>query len=113
MDEPTKPPSMITMPIFMSTFARRRCAKNPEKEAAIIWLAELDTATAGGTPISINRGVIKKPPPTPNMPDRTPVMPPKNNIRNMLTGISAIGRYIYIIFPAMCYIYLGKRIINI
>jgi hypothetical protein len=50
-------------------------------------------------PIKINSGVIRNPPPTPNIPDSIPVTPPKNNIKNILTGISAMGRYIYIITP--------------
>ena len=35
-------------------------------------LASFGTAYAGGIPRKIKKGVIKKPPPTPNKPDRTP-----------------------------------------
>ena len=51
----------------------------------------------GGMPIKINIGVIKKPPPTPNNPDITPINPPNPNKRKILTEVSAIGRYICII----------------
>ena len=42
--------------------------------------------------MNISSGVIKKPPPKPNMPDRNPTTPPKDNNRKMLTESSAIGR---------------------
>ncbi|MCE3232897.1 MAG: hypothetical protein K0R98_1154, partial [Rickettsiaceae bacterium] len=35
-DEPISPPMVTTMPIFKSTLERRKCARNPEKDAAII-----------------------------------------------------------------------------
>ena len=34
------------------------------------------TATAGGIPEKISKGVIRKPPPTPNRPERKPTAPP-------------------------------------
>jgi hypothetical protein len=37
-------------------------------------------------------GVIRKPPPTPNMPDRKPTIPPIPRIRKASTETSAIGR---------------------
>ena len=41
-----------------------------------MWLVTLATATAGGMPMKISSGVIRKPPPMPNMPgdeaDREP-----------------------------------------
>jgi hypothetical protein len=45
-------------------------------------------------PEKISRGVIKKPPPTPNMPDSKPTAPPNPRRRNTFTESSAIGRYI-------------------
>jgi hypothetical protein len=41
----------------------------PENEEAAMWLATLATATAGETPMKISSGVIRKPPPMPNMPE--------------------------------------------
>ena len=37
-----------------------------------MWFASLPTATAGGIPLTISIGVVKKPPPTPNIPDNIP-----------------------------------------
>ena len=91
-EEPTKPPRRRTKPILKSTLARRQCARTPETELATIWFASVPTATGGGTPININRGVIKKPPPTPNKPERNPTAPPMPRIRNIFTDISAMGR---------------------
>ena len=51
-------------------------------------------ATGGGTPININRGVVRNPPPMPNMPDSIPVSPPSSRTAKMFTDISAMGRYI-------------------
>ena len=64
----------------------------PETEAATIWLASVPTATAGVTPMKIRSGVIRKPPPTPNMPERKPTAPPMPSNRKMLIDISAMGR---------------------
>ena len=57
-----------------------------------MWLATLATATAGDTPMKINSGVIRKPPPMPNMPEMKPTAIPIPNTRKMFTGRSAIGR---------------------
>jgi len=54
--------------------------------------ASVPTATAGGIPKKIKRGVIKKPPPTPKRPERPPTTIPINMISKKLTFISAIGR---------------------
>jgi len=43
-------------------------------------------------PRRINSGVIKKPPPMPNMPEMNPIATPRPRIRKILTGSSAIGR---------------------
>ena len=83
-----------TVPILRSTVFRLKWASTPENEEATIWLASVATATAGGMPIKNNNGVIKKPPPTPNMPDKMPTIPPKPNNRKAFTEISAMGRYI-------------------
>ena len=37
-------------------------------------------------------GVIKNPPPTPNIPDNTPTIPPNPNKRKAFTETSAMGR---------------------
>ncbi len=90
--EPTRPPHSNTVPILKSTFLRRHCAIAPETDEATIWAASVPTATAGGMPEKISKGVIKKPPPTPNMPDRKPTAPPMPRKIKMLADISAIGR---------------------
>ena len=57
-----------------------------------MWLATEATATAGAMPTKINSGVIRKPPPIPNMPDTNPTAAPIARMRKILTGMSAIGR---------------------
>ena len=54
--------------------------------------ASFGTAYAGGIPKKIKKGVIKNPPPTPNIPERIPTTKLKINIKGMLTYTSAIGR---------------------
>ena len=76
----------------MSTVFRFRWARTPEMEEATIWLAEVATATAGGMPTKNSRGVIRKPPPTPNIPDRIPTTPPMPRSRKAFTETSAMGR---------------------
>ena len=43
-------------------------------------------------PINIKKGVIKKPPPTPNKPDKTPTEKLKKSNKNISTFTCAIGR---------------------
>jgi hypothetical protein len=43
-------------------------------------------------PTKIKSGVIRKPPPIPNMPETKPTAAPIASNRKMLTGMSAIGR---------------------
>ena len=57
-----------------------------------MWLATLATATAGAMPMKISSGVIRKPPPIPNMPEMKPTASPMARTRKMFTGRSAIGR---------------------
>ena len=57
-----------------------------------MWLVTLATATAGGTPMKISSGVIRKPPPTPNIPEMNPTVSPIARMTSRLTGRSAIGR---------------------
>ena len=64
----------------------------PVNSEAAICGDTLDTTTAGGMPMKISSGVIRKPPPIPNMPERNPTASPKPRIRKMLTGMSAMGR---------------------
>ena len=89
---PTSPPASSTLPMRRSTVLRFRCTSSAEKDEATIWFAPVATATAGGMPIKKSRGVIRNPPPTPNMPDRTPTIPPNPKRRNALTDSSAMGR---------------------
>ena len=57
-----------------------------------MWLDTVATATAGSMPMKIRSGVIKNPPPIPNIPDTKPTASPIASTRNTLTGKSAIGR---------------------
>ena len=57
-----------------------------------MWLATEATATAGAMPTKISSGVIRKPPPIPNMPETNPTAAPIARMRKTLTGMSAIGR---------------------
>jgi hypothetical protein len=43
-------------------------------------------------PIKKSNGVIKKPPPTPNIPERIPTNPPRPRSRKALTETSAMGK---------------------
>ena len=89
---PTAPPASNTPPMRKSTLPRRAWASIPDTDAAAIWFASLPTAMAGGTPAKINSGVIRNPPPTPNMPDRKPTPAPMPSRSSTLTDISAMGR---------------------
>jgi hypothetical protein len=60
----------------ISTVLRLICARRAENDEATIWLAEVATATAGGIPMKNSKGVMRNPPPTPNIPDRMPTIPP-------------------------------------
>ena len=55
-------------------------------------LASFATAYTGGTPKKIKNGVIKKPPPTPNNPERTPTIALNKSISIGLTNTCAIGK---------------------
>ena len=80
------------MPILMSTFLRRYWATAPDTEEATICAASVPTATAAGMPEKMSSGVIKNPPPTPNMPDRKPTAAPIPRKIKMFADISAMGR---------------------
>ena len=91
-EEPTIPPSNKIEPILKSTFFRRQCAITPDTEDATIWFASVATATGAGIPRKISSGVIKKPPPTPNSPDKNPIKPPKPITMKRFREISAMGK---------------------
>ena len=76
----------------MSILPRRHCASAPETDVATIWFASVPTAMVGGTPEKISSGVMRKPPPTPNIPDRKPTAPPMASSTRIFTEISAMGR---------------------
>ncbi len=57
-----------------------------------MWLGTEATATAGAMPMKIRSGVIRKPPPMPNMPETNPTAAPIARSRKTLIGISAMGR---------------------
>ena len=69
---PTMPPASSVSASVTSIALRRQYAIAPEKDEAATCVVTLATATAGCTPMKINSGVIKNPPPTPNMPERNP-----------------------------------------
>jgi len=75
-----------------STLPRRQWASTPETEAPTSWLAEEATATVGGTPMKMSSGVSRKPPPTPNTPERNPTAAPRPSRTKMSSDTSAIGR---------------------
>ena len=93
---PKRPPLIIIQPIFKSIVFLNKWVKVPEVEEANILFASLATATAGGIPIKIKKGVIKNPPPTPNKPDKNPMTALTKRINITLICTSAIGRYISI-----------------
>ena len=75
-----------------STLPRRHWTCSDDTELAITWLAWLATATVGGMPTKISIGVARNPPPTPNMPARSPATPPSPSNTKTLIDCSAIGR---------------------
>jgi hypothetical protein len=79
-------------PILKSTLSRRQCASTPDTEAPTSWLADDATATGAGTPMRISSGVSRKPPPTPNTPDKNPTAAPRPSRTKMSSDTSAIGR---------------------
>ena len=64
----------------------------PDIEEAAMWPVTLATATAGEMPRKISSGVMRNPPPIPNMPEMNPTASPIARMTNTLTGRSAIGR---------------------
>lgn len=61
-------------------------------DEAATWLAIEDTATGAGMPRNTSIGVIRNPPPMPNMPDMKPTTAPRSTMRGAFTATSAIGR---------------------
>ena len=57
-----------------------------------MWQVTVAAATAGEMPMKIKSGVVRKPPPTPNMPEMNPTARPIARMTKILTGSSAIGR---------------------
>ena len=102
MVEPIKPPATSKPPILISRLPRRKCASEPDTDAAQICVASVDTAMDGGMPKKNRMGAIRKPPPTPNNPLIAPTRAPKKIMTKGLVAISAIGRYMLIVlmFPS-------------
>ena len=90
--DPKHEPISNTPPILKSTKPWRQWPIVPEIEEATIWLADVATATFVGIPMKMRIGVIKNPPPKPNIPDKKPTTPPKDSNKNIFTESSAIGR---------------------
>ncbi len=63
-------------PILKSTLPIRECERAPEEAPAVIWAASVAAATAAGMPEKMSSGVMRKPPPTPNRPERNPTSAP-------------------------------------
>ncbi len=61
-------------------------------EEAATWLDMLATATAGGMPRKTSTGVIRKPPPMPNIPEMKPTRAPRATSKGAFTDTSAMGR---------------------
>ena len=61
-------------------------------EEAATWFDMLATATAGGIPRNTSTGVIRNPPPMPNMPETKPTSAPSATSSGAFTESSAIGR---------------------
>ena len=89
---PIRPATISIMASAGSSARRRQYEIAPENEEAATWLATLATATAGAMPMKISSGVIRNPPPMPNMPEMNPTASPMKRISRTLTGSSAIGR---------------------
>ncbi len=89
---PATPPAIKTAPMWKSIFARRHWASAPDTEVATIWLAPVATAMGAEMPENISKGVKRKPPPTPNMPERKPTAAPSPSMTRRFTEISAMGR---------------------
>ncbi len=92
MAVPTMPALSNIRASGISSARFRQYVMAPLNDEAAMWLATLATATAGGMPTKISSGVIRKPPPMPNMPEMKPTATPIASTRKMLTGMSAIGR---------------------
>ena len=86
------PPASSINASAMSIARRRQYDTAPENEEAAMWVDTVATATAGEIPTKISNGVIRNPPPMPNMPEMKPTASPIPNSMNTLTGRSAIGR---------------------
>ena len=66
-----------------------------------MWLATVATETAGETPRKISNGVIRNPPPMPNIPEMKPTANPIARMTKTLTGRSAMGRKICTVDPSV------------
>ena len=64
----------------------------PDTDDATMCIDPVPTATAVGMPVKMSSGVSRKPPPTPNIPDRKPTAQPMPKKTATLTDISAMGR---------------------
>ena len=89
---PTMLPPSSTSASVRSIERLRQYDSAPDNDDAAMWVETEATATAGEMPMKISKGVSRKPPPIPNMPDTKPTAIPIARMRNTLTGISAIGR---------------------
>jgi hypothetical protein len=81
----------VQRPIGQGTTLQEQIVAIDADEARIC-AASVPTATAAGMPATISSGVIRKPPPTPNIPDRKPTAPPMARKTRTFANISATGR---------------------
>src|SRR5262252_8120794 len=66
------PPASNIAASDRSSARRRQYVIAPENDDAAMWLDTVATETPGDTPRKISSGVIRKPPPMPNMPEMKP-----------------------------------------
>ena len=91
-EEPTTPPARSTRPSFTSSVPPLEMVEGARDRRG-------DDLIGAGSPRRWQAGccrrsgggVMRKPPPTPNIPDRKPTAPPMARSTRMLTDVSAMG----------------------
>ena len=89
---PNMPPASSISPSARSMAFFRQYEIAPDADDAAMCVVTEATATAGVMPMKISSGVIRNPPPMPNMPEMNPIASPMVSTTKMLTGMSAMGR---------------------
>ena len=89
---PIELPDSSKSPSLISSARRFQWLISAVRDEAAICVDTVATATAGGMPRKISKGVIKNPPPTPNRPEIKPTTALIPTMSQILTGNSAMGR---------------------